>query len=110
MGFPSGSWVKNLPASAGEAGDPGLPLGREDPLEEEVASTPLFWAGEFREQESLLGCGPWGCKSVGRDLALEHTLAWYGLNKNFLLYIWMRRSSKSQNEPARRKQIQSSIP
>ena len=35
MGFPRGSVVKNPPANAGDA---GLILGREDPLEEEMAT------------------------------------------------------------------------
>ena len=33
-GFPGGSRVKNLPANGGDAGDPGLIPGSEDPLEE----------------------------------------------------------------------------
>ena len=32
-GFPSGTMVKNLPASAGDAGDTVQSLGGEDPLE-----------------------------------------------------------------------------
>ena len=31
-------WVKNPPASAGETADLGQPLGREDPLEKEIAA------------------------------------------------------------------------
>ena len=40
-GFPVGSVVKYLPANAGDAGDAGdkvWSLGREDPLEEEMAT------------------------------------------------------------------------
>ena len=39
--------VKDLPASAGDAGDVGLAPGREDPLEAEMAthSTPVFLPG-----------------------------------------------------------------
>ena len=40
-GFPGGSVVKNPPAKAGDLGS--IPLGREDPLEEEMA-TPLQYA------------------------------------------------------------------
>jgi len=42
MGFPDGSVVKNLPANAGDA---GLILGQEDPLEKEMAthSSILIW-------------------------------------------------------------------
>ena len=45
MGFPGGSVVKNLPAKAGATGDANLIPGREDPLEEEMAthSSILAW-------------------------------------------------------------------
>ena len=38
MGLPDGSVVKNLPANTGDAGDLGVILGREDPLEKEMAT------------------------------------------------------------------------
>ena len=39
MDFPGGAVVKNLPANIGDARDAGfLFLGREDPLEEEIAT------------------------------------------------------------------------
>ena len=41
-GFPGGSMVKNPPASAGDTGDMGLIPGREDPLEEEMATHSSF--------------------------------------------------------------------
>ena len=43
--FPSGTVVKNLPASAGDAGDLSQIPSQEDPLEEEMAthSTILSW-------------------------------------------------------------------
>ena len=37
-GFPVGSVLKYLPANAGDAGDKVWSLGREDPLEEEMAT------------------------------------------------------------------------
>ena len=37
-------------------------LGLEDPLEEEIAATPVFLPGESQGQRSLVGYGPWGCK------------------------------------------------
>ena len=40
--FPGGSMVKNPPASAGDTGDMGLIPGREDPLEEEMATHSSF--------------------------------------------------------------------
>ena len=38
-------------------------LGREDPLEKEMA-TPVFLPGKFHGQKSLVGCSPWGCKEL----------------------------------------------
>ena len=39
-------------------------LGLEDPLEEEMATTPAFLPGESRGQRSLAGYSPWGCKEL----------------------------------------------
>ena len=49
--------VKNLPASAGDAGDMGF-LCQEDPLGEEMATTPVFLPGQFHELRSLVGYSP----------------------------------------------------
>ena len=35
-------------------------LGREDPLKEERATTPVFLPGESHGQRSLAGCSPQG--------------------------------------------------
>ena len=61
--FPGGSVVKNLPAKQ-EMGDPSL--GREDPLEKGMATTPIFLPGKSHRQRSLAGYSPWGCKSRTR--------------------------------------------
>ena len=37
-------------------------LGWEDALEEGMATTPVFLAGESHGQRSLVGYSPWGCK------------------------------------------------
>ena len=60
MGFP-GDWVvKNLPASAGDA---GWSLGWEDPLEEEMAthSSILAWRIPWAEEQELqfIGLKSW---------------------------------------------------
>ena len=39
-----------------------LQLGQEDPLEEGMATTPVFLPGEFHGQRSLAGYSPWVCK------------------------------------------------
>ena len=41
-------------------------LGREDPLEEEVATPPVFLPGESHRQGSLAGYSPWDCKELGK--------------------------------------------
>ena len=37
-------------------------LGWEDPLEKEMALTPVFLPEKFHGQRSLAGCSLWGCK------------------------------------------------
>ena len=54
-GFPGGSDSKE---SACNAGDLGWFLGQEDPLEKEMATTPLFLPGESHGERSLAGCNP----------------------------------------------------
>ena len=39
-------------------------LGREDPLEKEMAPTPVFLPEESHGQGSLAGYSPWGCKEL----------------------------------------------
>ena len=52
--------VKNLPAAQEM---PVLSLGRGDPLEKEMATTPVFFPGESHGQRSLEGYNLWGHKS-----------------------------------------------
>jgi len=51
-GFPCGSAVKNPPAMQKTW---VLSLGREDPLEKEIQSTPVFLPGKPHGQRSLVG-------------------------------------------------------
>ena len=48
-----------------------LSLGWEDPLQEEMAPTPVFLAGKSHGQRILVGYSPWGHKRVGRNLATK---------------------------------------
>ena len=59
LGFPGASVVKNLPASAGDA---GLILVWEDPRRRKWQPTPLFLPGKSHGQRSLMGNSPWGHK------------------------------------------------
>ena len=46
------------------AGDVGLTLGWEDPLEKGMQPTPVFLPGGFCRQRSLAGCSPQGHKEL----------------------------------------------
>ena len=52
-------WVKNPPAMQETWVQS---LGREDPLEEEMVTTPVFLSGESHGQKSVVGYSPWGYK------------------------------------------------
>ena len=51
--------VKSPPATAEDIRDIRS-LGREDPLEEGMATTPIFFPGESHGQRSVVGYSPWG--------------------------------------------------
>ena len=70
MGFSGGLVVRNLLASAGPQQTWIQSLGWEDPLQEEMAITPLFLPGKSHRQRSLAGCSPWGHRA-GHNLATE---------------------------------------
>ena len=53
--------VKNPPATWET---PVRSLGWEDPLEKGMAPTPIFWAGEFHGQRSLMGYSSRPCKEL----------------------------------------------
>ena len=55
--------VKNPPANAGDIRDLGSIMSWEDPLEKEMAPTPVFLPGESHGQGSLVGYSPSGRNS-----------------------------------------------
>ena len=57
--FPVAKTVKNLAAMQETRVQS---LGREDSLEKEWQTTPVFLPGESQGQRSLLGYSLWGCK------------------------------------------------
>ena len=57
--FPVAQTIKNLPATQETRVQS---LGREDPLEEEMATTPILLPGEPHGGRSLVGYSPWGRK------------------------------------------------
>ena len=56
MDFPGGSDGK---LSVYNAGDLGLILGQEDPLEKEMATHSSTFAWKSHGRRSLVGCSPW---------------------------------------------------
>ena len=58
-GFPGGTVVKNLPASAGDAKDEVQSLGLQDPLEKEMAPTLVFLPEIPHGLKSLAGYSPY---------------------------------------------------
>ena len=69
MGLPQ--WLRGKEPVC-NAGDLGSILGGEDPLEEGLASIPVFLPGESHRQRSLAECSPWGRKESDRTEATEH--------------------------------------
>ena len=59
--------IKNLPAMQ-ETWIPSL--GWEDPLEKEMATTPVCLPGKFHGQRRLMGYSPWGHKELDKMLSL----------------------------------------
>ena len=48
-------------------------LGREEPLEKEMATHSVFLPREFHGQRSLVGYSPWGHKGLDMAEVTEHT-------------------------------------
>ena len=57
--------VKNPSAKAGDTGS--VFLGREDPLEKEMATTPVFLVGEIPWTEEPGGLQLMGSQKIGND-------------------------------------------
>ena len=65
-------------------------LGREDPLEEEMATDSSTLAWEFHGQRNPVGYSPWGQKGKTERPCMcmhVHTHTHYLNNSNFLLFI-----------------------
>ena len=61
--LPDGSAGK-APLAMQEMQETWVPfLGQEDPLEQEMATTPVFLMGKLHGQRSLVGYSPWNTKS-----------------------------------------------
>ena len=86
-GFPGGSVVKNVPANAADTGGAGLiPGPGRSPGEGKWQPTPVFLPGESHGQRSLVGYGPWDCKTV--DMT-EHTCGRGGGGGGWLQLLYL---------------------
>ena len=70
--------MKNLPAMQETSVQS---LGREDPWEKGMQTTPVFLPGKFHGQRNLAGYSPWGCEELDKTerltlSLLPSTLAW----------------------------------
>ena len=66
--------IKNLSVNAGDIKDSGSIPGSGDPLEEGMATHPVFLPGEFHRQRSLEGYNPW------EGLKESDTIEWLTLS------------------------------
>ena len=62
-------------------------LGREDPLEQEMAAHFSMLAGKSHGQRSRVGYSPWGHKRVGYDLATKQQQIRSKLLQPHVLYV-----------------------
>ena len=69
MGFPGGSVVKNPPVNTRDTGS--IPGAGRFPWTRKWQPTSVFLPGESHGQKSLTGYSPWGCESVGQNLATK---------------------------------------
>ena len=69
-GFSRGSVVKNLPASAGDAGS--IPGSGRSPGEGNGYPLQVFLPGESHGQRSLVDYSPWGCRESERTERLKN--------------------------------------
>ena len=70
--------VKNLPAMLEMWQELWVrSLGQEDPLEEEMATTPIFLPGKSHGQRNLAGCSLWGHKELDMTNSVHtQVMAW----------------------------------
>ena len=88
-------WVKNLPAMQETQETRVQTLGREDPLEEEMATIPVFLPEKSQGQRSLVGYSSKGCKESDMTERLS-MLAHQTSNTNYLgTAVWVNFNAES---------------
>ena len=71
-------------------------LGQEDPLEKEMAPTPVFLPGKFYGQRSLAACRPQGFKESDMTEATEYVCVY------IYIYIYIQRERERERERGER--------
>ena len=79
-------------------------LGQEDPLEEEIPTTPVFLPGKSQGQRSLASDGPWSLKESDTTEATSHSMA-HGADAESNCWAWRRRpqTEKKSNQTKQNK-------
>ena len=86
LDFPDGSVIKNAPDNTGEVPS----LGREDPLEKEMATHSSILAWEIPCTEELGGLQSMGSQRVGHNL---------GINNNYSILLQQSRQNEIDQAP-----------
>ena len=77
-----------------------LSLGREDPLEKEMATTPVFLPEKSHGQRSLVGYNLWG-RRVRHNGVTEHTIEGLLYASAFKVFFTLYLSITSPNKSMR---------
>ena len=65
-------------------------LDQEDPLDEDMATHPVFLPGEFHGQRSLVDYSPWDCKESDTTVDPYHTYCTdYRKNLEMSSQMWL---------------------
>ena len=67
---------------------PVFPLGREDPLKKEMATTPVFLPQKSHGQRSLAGYSPRGCEREHNLATEQQPYLKSGYSQKFVLYVF----------------------
>ena len=64
-------------------------LGQEDPLEKEMATTPVLLPGKSQGQRNLVGYSPWGQKELGTTERLYMNVAHHFAHRKYCKHwLW----------------------
>ena len=88
-------WVKNLPAMQETQETQVQTLGQEDPLEEEMATIPVFLPEKSQGQRSLAGYSSKGCEESDLTERLSMHAHQTSNTKYLGTAVWVNSNAKS---------------